>query len=395
MGMGWTMTRTICRTHPWINFTFDMRKPGPSFWLKLGEAQSKAQHVSGVPLLPDVQISFFRLYMAKGVLATTAIEGNTLSEEQVRLQLDGKLKLPPSKEYLQLEVQNVIDACNSIGRKTLAGESTRLTPDKLRRYNDQVLKDLSVDDDVCPGEFRNHEVGVGRYKGAPWHDVETLTERLCAWINDDFHAPEGYEIAFGVIRAILAHLYIAWIHPFGDGNGRTARLVEFEILLSVGVPDVAAHLLSNHYNQTRSEYYRHLGLSSRTNDGDPFSFVIYALQGLVDGLVEQIQTIKNQQLTVHWINYIHEGFKDRDTAAFTRRRQLAIDLTNRGAPVPIQGIRHVSPRIAEAYANKTDKTVKRDLNALEKLALLRREKQGYQLNIETILAFLPQVRPKE
>jgi Fic/DOC family len=39
-----------------------------------------------------------------------------------------------------------------------------------------------------------------------------------------------------LVKAILAHLYIAWIHPFGDGNGRAARLMELRILLEAGVP---------------------------------------------------------------------------------------------------------------------------------------------------------------
>lgn len=56
---------------------------------------------------------------------------------------------------------------------------------------------------------------------------------------------------YAIFKAVVAHLYLAWIHPVGDGNGRTARLVEFQILLSSGVPSPAAHLLSNHYNQTR------------------------------------------------------------------------------------------------------------------------------------------------
>ena len=61
-----------------------------------------------------------------------------------------------------------------------------------------------------------------------------------------------------VIQAIVAHVYIAMIHPFGDGNGRTARLIEFYILLRAGLPDMASHILSNHYNDTRQEYYRRL-----------------------------------------------------------------------------------------------------------------------------------------
>src|SRR4030065_2907005 len=94
-------------------------------------------------------------------------------------------------------------------------------------------------------------------------------------------------MAYVIIKAVIAHLYFEWIHPFGDGNGRTGRLVEFQILVSSGVPPPAAPLLSNHYNLTRSAYYRELNLASRSG-GDVIPFVCYAAEGFVDGLREQI-----------------------------------------------------------------------------------------------------------
>ena len=204
----------------------------------------------------------------------------------------------------------------------------------------------------------------------------------------------GFEKAFGVLRAIMAHLYIAWIHPFGDGNGRTARLVELEILLGVGVPNVAAHLLSNHYNQTRTEYYRQLDLA-HTRGGDPIGFVEYALQGFVDGLRDQIETVREQQIMVHWVNFIHQVFQGQDTVAGRRQRRLAIDLSEADGPVKASEIRHITPRLAEAYAGKTDKTVSRDLNRLRELKLIERRKDGYRARPELMLAFLPPARVDE
>ncbi len=64
--------------------------------------------------------------------------------------------------------------------------------------------------------------------------------------------------------ASLAHLYLAWIRPFGDGNGRTARLCEYLVLVTSGAPTSAAHLISNHCNKTRNEYYRQLQFASES-----------------------------------------------------------------------------------------------------------------------------------
>ncbi len=49
------MSRTYESTHPWLRFTLDLRAAPHTLWLLLGEAQSKAEHVAGVPLLPSVQ----------------------------------------------------------------------------------------------------------------------------------------------------------------------------------------------------------------------------------------------------------------------------------------------------------------------------------------------------
>ena len=61
----------------------------------------------------------------------------------------------------------------------------------------------------------------------------------------------------------------------------------FYILIGAGLPQPACHLLSNHYNQTRSEYYRQLDRARQTDDG-VLRFISYAIAGLVDGLNEQI-----------------------------------------------------------------------------------------------------------
>ena len=91
------------QTHPWLSFTLDTGRFSPKLWMMLGEAQSKCHHIAGVPLQPDTAKELHSLYLAKGALATTAIEGNTLSEEEVKKQIAGVLSLPPSREYLARE----------------------------------------------------------------------------------------------------------------------------------------------------------------------------------------------------------------------------------------------------------------------------------------------------
>jgi Fic family protein len=197
----------------------------------------------------------------------------------------------------------------------------------------------------------------------------------------------GMEIVYAIIKAVVAHLYFAWIHPFGDGNGRTACLIEFQILLAVGVPTPAAHLLSNHYNQTRPDYYRQLDRASKSG-GDVVPFLEYAAQGFIDGLREQLEVIREQQWDVAWRSYVHERFRDGGIAG-KRQRDLALDLSKAKNPIKPSDVPKLTPRLAHAYAGRSAKTLHRDLLSLESMDLLERNADGVRVKREIILAFLP------
>jgi len=381
-------------SHPWLKFSLRLPPDDYHLWLLLGEVSSKVQHLNGVPLRPDVAADLHRVYLAKGVLATTAIEGNTLSETQVRLLVDGKLELPKSQQYLQQEVQNIIDVCNREARELMGpeGGDRRLCRALIEQYNHDVLKGLELSEGSVPGQLRPHSVLVGNvYRGAPAEDCEYLLERLCTWLNSDDFSPaeEELRIPFALIKAIVAHVYLAWIHPFGDGNGRTARLIEFHILFANGIPLPAAHLLSDHYNLTRAGYYRELAKASASG-GDLLPFIRYALRGFLDGIREQIGRIRDQQMRVAWENYVSDRFRDvKNSPTQKRRRDLVFALTDRGDWVDVAGIDLLTPKLAREYATAGERMVQRDLNALSKMELISRRHGKVRANQHVIEAFLP------
>jgi Fic family protein len=377
--------RKYQETHPWITFNFDARLLNYRIWLLLGEAQSKFEHIKGAPLLPATIKNLYNVYLAKGALATTAIEGNTLTESEVEKRIQGTLKLPPSKEYLGQEIDNVVEAYNLIGDNLLRkNDSGKLSVAAIKSFNKLVLKDLPLNEEVTPGQIRTYPVGVAGYRGAPPEDCEYLLERYVTWLNEEFVFPEEQRGIYGILKAILSHLYFVWIHPFEDGNGRTARLIEFQILLSVGAPAVAAHLLSNHYNQTRTEYYRNLDRTSRSGS-DVSDFLLYALQGFVDGLRSEIESIQNQQIAVHWINHIHNSFKGKNSQTDERKKELMLEISRSDSlDFSFQKIRHLTPRIAELYATLSDRTLSRDLSDLEEMGLLLRKEDQYSSNLQIL-----------
>jgi Fic family protein len=374
-------------THPFLSFTFDRDRMHPETWALLGECSSKIEHISRVPLRPDTAQHLFTIFLVKGIHGTTAIEGNTLSEEQVAKRLGGKLKLPPSQEYLGTEVDNIVKAYSAIIENLQRGAPTLLCADDLKNSNRTVLKNTVVEDHVVPGEFRDNVVRVNNYTSPSPQHTEQLVSHLCSWMNDSFwNEVVGSPYVYPILKAIMAHLYIAWIHPFGDGNGRTARLLEFDILTRAGVPPISAHLLSDHYNKTRLKYYRAL---SAAQDNE-YDFVRYALEGFVDGLREQLERIWTQQIQVTWTNYVHGVFRKMPgTAANARRRDIAITLGHREEPVAVGEISGLRPEFTVAYSN-SQRMLQRDLNVLLSQGLIARtEGGGVKARVELLQAFLP------
>ncbi|MFE9309503.1 Fic family protein [Streptomyces sp. NPDC088353] len=392
-GQQGTQMRRYEDTHPWI--TFDHRLDfSAKLWMQIGEVQSKCEHIAGTPLQPAVQDDLYAIYLSKGAHATTQIEGNTLSEDEVRLIVNRELKLPPSQEYLAQEVDNVLSAFEIVLRDVADAKPLTITPERIYQINEAVLQGMDTQDHVTPGKIRTDSVTVGGgiYRGAPAEDCEFLVRKLCDWLaKQEQHAVDAdleHRFALRLVSAILAHLYLAWIHPFGDGNGRTARMVEFQLLNLAGVPAIAAHLLSDHYNRTRTKYLEVLREASTRRPYSVEPFIQYAVQGLVDGMRTQIDKIRTQHMFVTWHNFIYERFQHSTGDTARRRKLVALSLLP-GKWTPSAEIRHLTPEIAEAYAGLTAKTVSRDLNALQNLGLITRTRTGVAPAIDQLRSFIP------
>ncbi len=383
--------RSYLKSHPWITFqATDINSLGPRIWMLLGEARSKCEHLAGTPLQPEVARSFYDVALIRGAEATTAIEGNTLTEDQVAGILRGTFKAPPSRAYQQREVENVLNALEAIADDIMKGELPTITRELICEFNRQVLEGTEYESHVVPGRIRDYAVGVPAYQGAPAEDCRYLVDRLAEWLERDLFKSDDTEVRFAlaVACAVYAHLYIAWLHPFGDGNGRTARLLEFLILARCGmIPLPAAHLLSNHYKLTRDRYYRELAKASRT--GETTGFLAYAMQGLVDGIRDQIEQVLQQQFKVTWINFVHETMRQFPSSpARDRQRSLVLAMPS-GIDIPKKQIPDLSPKLARLYARTGPRTLSRDLNRLLNVGLVLKTAKGWRSNDRVVRAFLP------
>ena len=380
-------------SHPWITFkATDVNNLPPRTWMLLGEARAICEQISSTPLRPSIAQELEDIALIKGVQATTAIEGNTLNEEQVAGIYREEYTAPPSREYQQREVRNVFSALNDIDMHIANATLGPVTADLICDFNRRVLDALEFTPDIRIGEFRDHSVIVGKYRGAPAQDCRYLTQRLAAWLESEVFDSDDPETDFAltVVQVLYAHLYIAWIHPFGDGNGRTARLLEYMLMARSGhVPLLAAHLLSNHYNLTRDRYYRELEAASRT--GSTSNFVAYAAQGLVDGLREQLELVRAQQLDLAWTSYVNKTMDRFPTSkASDRQRALVLALPESTA-ISREDLTLLTPPLAALYAGTGPRTLSRDLNRLLDEGLILREGRNWKANTDVMFTFLPPV----
>ena len=106
--------RRYLKTHPWLTFKFDMSGIRADTWILLGEATSKCEHLARSVMPPAFAQELNKIYVERGALGTTAIEGNTLTEREVREIMEGRDRVPPSRAYQKQEIENIVDLFNDI-----------------------------------------------------------------------------------------------------------------------------------------------------------------------------------------------------------------------------------------------------------------------------------------
>ncbi len=355
----------------------------------LGQCEALIQAIKKTPIQPQYFSKLLGVSLIKGAQATTAIEGNTLTFEEIEKVNKGE-KLPPSKEYQEKEVNNILEAFYVLFREAVVdGKSQLICTELLLKLHKLVGKDLGEHFEAIPGRFREAEVVVGRYRCPDHVDVVPLIDMFCQWMKEHFKFDKGNQkFSDIVIQAIVAHVYLEMIHPFGDGNGRTGRLLEFYILLRGGLPNITLQILSNHYNLTRPEYYKQLEKIAEKRDLT--NFISYAITGLRDGLQDTLQIIQESQTQLTWKNYIYDKFSQLpgQKEVVKRKRTLALNFPMKGN-FTLSEIKKLNVDIALTYATIPDKTLIRDLEELIGLEILSKNGHSYSSNISILNDRMP------
>ncbi|VDK52443.1 unnamed protein product [Anisakis simplex] len=190
----------------------------------------------------------------KHVYHTVAIEGNTMTLMQTRSILETRMAVAGKSIMEHNEILGMDAALRFLNHSLV--HIGRLTVDDLLAIHRRVLGFV---DPEAAGVFRTTQVYVGSFTPTAPELVPDEMEELVMWLND-----EETLLLDPIEFAAIAHYKFVYIHPFVDGNGRTARLLMNLILMQAGYPPIIIPV------EERSEYYHTL---TAANGGDLRPFI--------------------------------------------------------------------------------------------------------------------------
>ena len=230
-------------------------------------------------------------------------------QEQLRLEAAGTSRIEGAEftpqeenEALAPDAENRTDLTYS-QRQLRAAEATykwTASQPQERPVNREFVLEVhrrivtGCEDDHCdPGALRSHghnvTFGLPSCRGAEGgDDCQDDFDALCNAIWGEFREHDG------IIQAMAAHYHIGAMHPFGDGNGRTARALEAFMLRKAGVNDRVMVSLSNYYYSHKDEYLTAM-FESRQRGHDLTPFLRFALPAVT----ERCNTVVGEILVNH------------------------------------------------------------------------------------------------
>lgn len=207
-----------------------------------------------IVLEQDTDLRLRKANRIKTIHSSLAIEGNELTEGQVRDIINGKNVIAPLREIQEVK--------NAIATYDLFQTLNPFTEKDLLRAHQTMMQALVEN----PGRWRTGGVGVFGEKGCvhmapPAERVPQLMADLFDWLkNADDHL---------LIRSCVFHYEFEFIHPFLDGNGRTGRL--WQSLILSQLHPLFAHLpVENMVYSNQQEYYDAITASSASGESTPF-----------------------------------------------------------------------------------------------------------------------------
>ena len=246
-------------------------------------------------LLPKQELRLRRQALIRMTHSSTHIEGNQLNLHQVEaVYAHKKIDAPVRDIY---EVQNYLKALRYI--EWVVRKKKPITERIILKIH-KLVTDKTLLEEQC-GKYREGPIYVVRrglgmpqetvYTGPRAKEVPKLMADLARWMQES----EKQDV-HPVIMAGIVHQEIAAIHPFVDGNGRTARALATLILYQRGYDFRRLFALEDYYNKDRPQYYR--AINTGRNYEERKTDITSWLEYFVKGFKEEIDNVKAKVITL-------------------------------------------------------------------------------------------------
>ena len=228
---------------------------------RVGEAIGRVEEVSG-----RADLRLRRANRIRSIHGSLAIEGNTLTEEQISTIFDGEPVVAPLREIQ--EVRNAI----KVYEKFMQWNPTNQI-DLLKAHEMLMVGLLDT-----PGHYRRGGIAVAgagevHHIGPPASNVPPLMSDLLSWLENTEEHP--------LIASSVFHYEFEFIHPFEDGNGRMGRLWQ-SLILTRWKPLFADVPVESLVHARQSEYYEAIRESSSKGESTPF--IVFMLEAILEAV---------------------------------------------------------------------------------------------------------------
>jgi len=215
----------------------------------------------------DSALRLRRINRIRSVTGSLAIEGNTLSEEQITAVLDGKRVIAPARE--------IQEAHNALAAYEQMASWSACNPNDLLSAHKQLMLGL-ID---SAGAYRQGGVGVMAgdevlHMAPPANQIHRLMSDLFDWLKHTEVHP--------LIASSVFHYEFEFIHPFADGNGRVGRLWQ-TLLLADWLPIFRFLPVESLVHKHQKAYYQALNESTVQTDSAPF--ILFMLKMIRDAVL--------------------------------------------------------------------------------------------------------------
>lgn len=270
---------------------FDLGLLNPDFDSPLVDVLTELELLRHLRLETDVHpILFVQLktvfHMLES-LGSARIEGNhTTLADYVESKVEGTQN---STDQLK-EIYNIEEAMEFIDQHFKDGD--KITEHFIRELHELAVTGLSREGDKTPGAYRQHNVSIAQSDHMPPDHVHVqgyMTE-LTEFIN------RADKPKYDLMKIALAHHRFGWIHPFGNGNGRTVRLLTYALLIKYGFNVQAGGRVLNPtavFCNDRERYYSMLSEADKGTENGLEEWCLYVLSGI------SVELKKVDQLTNH------------------------------------------------------------------------------------------------